>query len=109
FTYNGQLNSNGSPANGSYDASFTLFATTNGGSAVAGPVTNSATGVTNGLFAATIDFGAGVFTGGNYWLELAVRTNGGGAFTILSPRQQILPTPYAIYAANAGNAITAAT
>src|ERR1039458_3513714 len=70
-------------------------------------VTNAATGITNGLFTATLDFG-GVFNGANYWLELAARTNGGGAFTPLSPRQQVLPTPYAIYAANAGNASSVA-
>jgi hypothetical protein len=107
FTYNGRLNNNGSAANGSFDVTFTLFATNAGGPGVAGPVTNSATGVTNGLFTATIDFGAGVFTGGNYWLELAVRTNGGNSFSTLSPRQPVSPTPYAIYSANAGNAVTA--
>jgi hypothetical protein len=109
FNYNGQLNVNGAPANGSYDVAFSLFATNSGGNAVAGPVTNSATGVTNGLFAAIIDFGSGVFTGSNYWLQVAVRTNGSGSFTNLLPRQQILPTPYAIYSANAGSAATANT
>lgn len=97
FAYNGKLDDGTNPANGSYDMSFTLFATNNGGDAIAGPVTNSATGVTNGMFSATIDFGTGVFTGSNYWMELAVRTNGGGSFVTLSPRQPILPNPYAIY------------
>ena len=109
FSYNGQLSVNGSPANGSYDVAFTLFATNATGVAIAGPVTNSATGVTNGLFAAVIDFGGGVFTGSNYWLQLAVRTNGSGSFTNLSPRQPILPTPYAIYSTSAGSATTATT
>src|SRR5690349_8717027 len=49
FTYQGQLNNNGSPANGSFDLQFTLFNTGTGGSSVAGPLTNSATAVINGL------------------------------------------------------------
>ena len=56
---------------------FALFKVTSGGSAVAGPVTNSATGVTNGLFIVTLDFG-NVFNGTDYWLEIGVRTNGNG-------------------------------
>ena len=107
FNYNGRLNDGGNPANGLYDVTFSLFSTNAGGVTIAGPVTNSVTGVTNGLFMSTIDFGAGVFTGSNYWLELAVRTNGGSSFTTLAPRQPILPTPYAIYSANAGSAATA--
>ncbi|MGB7749653.1 MAG: hypothetical protein WBN75_20465 [Verrucomicrobiia bacterium] len=50
----------------------------------------------------------GVFNGSNCWLELAARTNGDGAFTSLSPRQPILPAPYALYAANAGSAAAGA-
>src|SRR6202030_1926600 len=60
--------------------------------------TNTATAGSNGLFTVTMDFGPGVFTGTNYWLDVAVRTNGGGAFTELTPRQPLTPTPYAIYA-----------
>ena len=106
FTYNGRLNDAGSPASGIYDLQFAVCdAVTNGN--YIGVVTNSATGVTNGLFITTIDFGAGIFTGSNYWLEVAARTNGGGGFTTLSPRQPITPTPYAIYSANAANATTA--
>ncbi|MCL5099337.1 MAG: hypothetical protein M1608_17745, partial [Candidatus Omnitrophica bacterium] len=44
FTYQGRLNSGGSPANGSYDLTFTLFATKTDGVALAGSVTNVATG-----------------------------------------------------------------
>ena len=109
FTYQGSLMKGGLPANGSYDLTFTLFNTNSSGSAIAGPVTNSATAVSNGLFTTTIDFGAGVFAGSNYWLEIAVQTNGGSGFTTLAPRQPVTPTPYAIYSANAGSASTATT
>ena len=103
FTYQGRLNDGSGPVNGSYDLTFTLLTTNVAGSAIAGPVTNSATAVTNGLFTTIVDFGAGVFTGGSNWLEIAVRTSGGSSFTTLTPRQQITPTPYAIFATTAGN------
>ena len=109
FTYQGQLAGGGAPANGSFDLSFTMFNATSNGVVIAGPITNNATVVTNGLFTTTIDFGGGVFTGSNYWLQVAVRTNGNGAFTMVSPLQPILPTPYAVYSPNAGNAATAIT
>jgi formylglycine-generating enzyme required for sulfatase activity len=109
FTYQSRLQNNGSPASGTYNLTFTLFNTNTSGVAIAGPVTNNAVTVTNGLFATAIDFGPGVFTGGSNWLEIAVSTNGANSFTTLAPRQQVLPTPYALYSANAGSAVTATT
>ncbi len=106
FTYQGQLSAGGNPANGSYDLLFTLYDASANGTAL-GSLTNAATAVSNGLFTATLDFGS-VFAGSNYWLEIAVRTNGIAAqFSTLSPRQPITPTPYAVYSANAGSAATA--
>ncbi|MGO8679274.1 MAG: hypothetical protein ACLQVX_25825 [Limisphaerales bacterium] len=103
FTYQGRLNDGGSPANGSYDMAFSLFGAGSGGSQVGGTLTRTAVGVTNGLFTAALDFGAGVFTGANLWLDISVRTNGGGAFSELVPRQPLTPTPYAIMANSASN------
>jgi hypothetical protein len=103
FTYQGRLQNNGSPANGSYDLTFGLFNASSSGSQVGNTLTNSATGVTNGLFNITLDFGTGVFTGDARWLEIAARTNGAALFTTLAPRQQLLPTPYAIMANSASN------
>ena len=109
FTYQGRLNNGGSPANGSYDLTFTMYATNSGGSVFIGPLTNSAVGVTNGLFTVPLDFGSGIFDGNPRWLEIGVRTNGSVSFTTLSPRQQLTPTPYAIFANTAsqltGNAL----
>ena len=102
FTYQGRLNDNGGPAAGSYNLTFALFATNNSGVAIAGPVTNSAVNVTNGLFTVLIDFGPGVFTGATNWLQIGVATNGVSTFTALTPRQQLTPTPYAIYSESAG-------
>src|SRR5580765_8138614 len=100
FTYQGRLNDGASPANGSYDLTFSLWNAASGPVQVGDTLTNTATGVTNGAFTVTLDFGAGVFPGANRWLEISVRTNGGGAFTNLTPRQQITATPYAITASN---------
>jgi lysophospholipase L1-like esterase len=100
FTYQGRLNDGANPANGSYDLTFTLYTTNIAGAAIAGPVTNTATAVSNGLFTTLIDLGAEAFTGDGNWLEIAVRTNGATGFTTLTPRQQVTPSPYAITAAN---------
>jgi hypothetical protein len=102
FTYQGRLNEGADFAGGSYNLTFTIFGVASGGSAVAGPLTNSPTGVTNGLFTVTLDFGANIFTNANRFLEIAVRTNSVGSFTTLSPRQKLTPTPYAIFAENVG-------
>jgi hypothetical protein len=106
FTYQGRLEEAGTLANGIYDLRFTTYDTAGGGSQQGPMLTNAAAAVSNGLFTVTLDFGAGVFTGPARWLEVAVRTNGGGAFTALTPRQALTPSPYAIYA---GGAQTAAT
>lgn len=108
FTYQGRLNSSGTPANGSYDVAFTLFETNVTGSAFAGPVTNTAVGVTNGLFTTRVDFG-NVFTGGSNWLEIAVSASGANAFITLVPRQQLTPVPYAVTAANVSGTVAASS
>ena len=51
--------------------------------------------------------GGGIFTGSNVWLEIAVRTNGGGGFATLSQRQPILPAPYAVTAGTLSGALPA--
>ncbi|MEY4918735.1 MAG: hypothetical protein RL616_2648, partial [Verrucomicrobiota bacterium] len=102
FTYQGRLNNNGTNTTGIYDVKFMLFATNTTGTAIAGPVTNVATGVSNGLFTVAVDFGS-VFNGASNWLELAVRSNGVATFITLAPRQQLTPVPYAIYATTASN------
>ena len=106
FTYQGRLTTGTTAANGSYDLRFSLFDNLTNGVQQGSSLTNAATGVSNGLFTVTLDFG-GQFPGLARWLEIGVRTNGSSAFTTLSPRQRLTPTPYAIYAANAGSATSA--
>jgi len=107
FTYQGRLNDGAGPANGSYDLQFSVYDAATNGSQVGGVLTNAATSVSNGLFTVTLDFGAGVFSGADRWLEIGARTNSGGAFATLSPRQQLTATPYATRAANFIGAIGA--
>lgn len=103
FTYQGELTDGGNLAAGNYDLTFALY---NPATLLlaAGPVTNSAVAVTNGLFTTLLNFGPNVFTGTNYLLQIGVRTNGStGVFTALSPRQSLTPAPYAIFANTASN------
>ena len=103
FTYQGQLDVGGSPANGNYDLQFAVFDASSGGSQIGSTLTNVATPVGNGLFTVTLDFGPDVFTGASRWLSIGVRTNSTNAFVALSPRQPILPAPYALMASSASN------
>jgi hypothetical protein len=100
FTYQGNLTSGGAAANGNFDLRFGLYTNVSIGNFIGSLETNSAVAVSNGLFTTTLNF-SNVFNGSNYWLEIGVRSNGTtNAFTILSPRQPITPTPYAITASN---------
>jgi hypothetical protein len=103
FSYQGELNVAANPANGLYDVRFTVYDMMTNGVIVGGPLTNTATTVSNGLFAVTLDFGAGIFTGPARWLQIDVRTNGSGTFTTLLPLEPVLSVPYAIMANSASN------
>src|SRR5882724_1761757 len=105
FSYQGRLNDGASPANGNYDLAFTLYAANAGGAPIAGPLTNAATAVNNGLFTVTLDFGAN-FPGTDRWLEISVQKNGAG-FTTLSPRQHLTAAPYSITAGNVTGSVSA--
>lgn len=95
FTYQGYLTDGGNPASGAYDFQFTLYNALSGGSQVGSIVAKSSITVTKGLFTVALDFGS-VFDGTGLWLEVAVRPVGGTGYTILSPRQEITPSPYAL-------------
>jgi hypothetical protein len=100
FTYQGRLDSGGAPYTGIAEFQPTLWNAAGGGGQVAAntPVIIQVP-VTNGLFTATLDFGSAPFAdGAALWLQLSVRTNVALSFTTLTPRQSLMPTPYAITA-----------
>ncbi len=103
FTYQGRLNFNGSLAAGNYDFRFRLATDALGNNFTGSPFLTNAVPVTNGLFFTTLDFGAGIFTGGNLWLQIEVKTNGAAGYSLLNPLQAFAPTPYAMFANTASN------
>lgn len=108
ITYSGELREGGQPASGSYDLVFSVHDASIGGTQISESLTNAAVSVVAGLFTVTLDFGDGVFTGPERWLEMAVRPSGGGdEFTPLSPRQRLTSAPYAITAAQVSGPVQA--
>ncbi|MEO8539120.1 MAG: hypothetical protein ABI577_05215 [bacterium] len=107
FTYQGRLTDAGSPANGTYDLRFILYDAETAGAAVGTTQSKEDVVVTNGLFSVDLDFGAAAWNGDARWVEIAVRPgSSAAAHTVLSPRQPISPTPYALFAkAAAGLAV----
>jgi hypothetical protein len=97
FTYQGQLQDAGAPANGNYDFEFVLFASEVGGTAI-DTVTSSNLAVDRGLVNAPLDFTDVPFDGQALWVEVHVRHAGSGVYTTLSPRQPLAAAPYALYA-----------
>lgn len=104
FTYQGHMTDGGTAANGNYDLQFALWDSLSGGSQVGSTQTINAVPVSNGVFSVTLDFGANSFPGANRFLEISARTVGAGSFTLLTPRQQLTATPYAVRSVNAGSA-----
>ena len=107
FTYSGRLMYQNKPANGSFDLEVKLFDAANGPNQVGQTINVNGLNFVNGLFVTSLDFGGGVFNGTAYWLEISARPNGNGPYTLLSPRQPVNPSPYALYAPKADSASTA--
>src|SRR5262245_43530345 len=104
FTYLGRLTDGGMSANGNYDLQFALFDSLSGGAQVGSTLTRNTVAVSNGIFTVSLDFGANAFNGASRFLEISAQPSGGGAFTLLSPRQQTTSTPYAVRSLNATTA-----
>ncbi|MCI1710227.1 MAG: hypothetical protein LKM32_06175 [Chiayiivirga sp.] len=105
FTYQGELKENGAPKPGTVDLRFDAFTLDTGGLAInAVPVILDSVPLSNGVFTVQVDFGPGVFTGAQVFVEVGVREDALGdtatttGFATLSPRQAATPTPYAQHA-----------
>ncbi|MDZ4811053.1 MAG: hypothetical protein SGI99_00360 [Pseudomonadota bacterium] len=97
FTYQGRLYNNGQLANGSYVLRIRPHSTLIGESPLAAALDTLALTVVDGIFSTTLDFGAGVFSGGPVFLDIQVQAPA-SSFVPLTPRQPVTPTPYAINA-----------
>lgn len=111
FTYQGRLVDGAALANGNYELTFRVFDSLAAGAQVGVDVLLPTVGVTNGLFTVQLDFGNGVFTGANRWLEMAARVAGSAdPVEVFDPRQSITAVPYALFSlAGSGDAGTLTT
>ncbi|MFC4820748.1 hypothetical protein [Dokdonella ginsengisoli] len=90
FTYQGQLQRNGAPANGAFDLSFALFDAASGGNQVGAAIDEADYPVEDGLFTISLAF-PGAFNGTQLWLQVSV-----DGIPML-PRQPVATTPVAQY------------
>jgi hypothetical protein len=104
FTYQGRLTDGGTAANGNYDLQFALWDSLSNGTQVGSTQTLNTVAVSNGVFTVSLEFGANAFPGANRFLEISARPSGAGSFTLLTPRQPITSTPYAVRSLNAASA-----
>lgn len=103
FSYQGVLNFSGTPFTGNADVRFELFDDAAAGLQIGSTLQLTSAAVTDGRVATDLDFGPGAFAGDARWLQVSVRPawNGIGIeppYTVLTPRQSINPSPYALYA-----------
>ncbi|MCA9310417.1 MAG: hypothetical protein KDA21_04375 [Phycisphaerales bacterium] len=97
FTYQGLLTRDDQPVQAATDFQFSLWTDEVGGVQVGATIDRTLT-PDRGVFSASLDFGAGAFSGEERWLQVAVRAAGIGSFDILDGRQHVTPTPYALSA-----------
>jgi hypothetical protein len=97
-TYQGSIRQIGVPLNGNADLRFSLFDQAAAGAQVGSTVQLTNVAIANGIFTVQLPFSTAEFTGPSRWLEISVASPPGGTFTLLSPRQQVGVTPYALHA-----------
>jgi hypothetical protein len=114
FAYQGRLIDANDAAEGVYDFNFGLYDSANDGNQVGSDVNVADVDVIDGYFTVELDFGvtveldfgAAVFNGDARWLGIGVRPgdmNDPNVYTTLSPRQEVTPAPYALYAGGDGD------
>lgn len=98
ITYQGVIKNGGTPLNATADLRFRLYPAATGGTQVGPTLAANGLTISGGQFTTSLDFGTGIFTGDQLWLEIDVRTPAGsGGYTTLT-RQPLTAAPYALYA-----------
>lgn len=91
LTYQGRLtDASGVPLSGTFNVTFQLWDDPAGGSQIGADIVRSGVSVSEGLFFTELDVPAEAFDGSALWLRIGV--NG----QWLSPRQALVPAPYAL-------------
>jgi hypothetical protein len=99
WTYQGRLMDVNIPADTLYDFLFKIFDDPCTGGQKGSTIDINDLDVIDGYFTVELDFGsdANVLNGEKRWLEISVRDGKStGNFTVLSPRQEVMPTPYSL-------------
>lgn len=107
ISYQGRFADAGQSPAGTYDIRFTVYDAATGGNALGPVLTRTLTLASgdDGVFSVDdLDFGSSVFFGPARWMELAISKNG-DPFVVLSPRQRINHTPYALHAVRSGTTL----
>ena len=78
ITYQGYLEDNSSPADGTFDFIFSLYDDDISGTFVVSTTVDDVL-VEDGLFTANLDFDSGDFDGEERWMEIQVRPDGTGS------------------------------
>jgi len=102
FTYQGRLIDANNAADGLYDFQFKLYDSPDAtlGTQLGSTLDINEIDVIDGYFTVGLDFGSDVFNGDARWLDIGVRAGelkDPNAYTTLSPRQEVTPTPYALH------------
>ncbi|MBN1657781.1 MAG: hypothetical protein JXA93_05235 [Anaerolineae bacterium] len=97
FTYQGCLDTDGAPVNGTCDFKFGLWTAASGPAQVGTTLDVPGVALEDGVFTARLNFGSAAHTGGARWLEIAVRCPAGsGSYVTLTPRQELTAAPAAL-------------
>jgi len=104
FTYQGQLNDGGMPANGTYNIKLEVTDAAIGGNLIGSGFNFTNVPVVDGLFELEFDPGD-IFTSQDVWLQVTIAENGNAV--TLTPNTKITATPKAQHASVADTALNA--
>jgi hypothetical protein len=91
INYQGRLSdAEGNPLDGNYNLVFQFWDAATAGSQLGIDIVKWGLPVRNGLFTAELDVPQDIFTGRAVWLQISIEAQ------VLTPRQELLPVPYAL-------------